>query len=130
MLREKVKFLPENIKLRLADGSGEKEKEEHHDERVAEVQERAGRILDLKLSCEVVAAVDEEVDRRESARQETSPPPVVVLGTQVEITQQDRRLGARDDEDQEHQKQESEHVIHLVRPQRVQDEEQLDEDAA
>lgn len=54
---------------------------------------------------------------------------MIILGTQVEIAEQDGRLRAGDDEDQEHQEQKAEHVVHLVRPQRVQDEEKLDEDA-
>lgn len=48
----------------------------------------------------------------------------------MEVAEQDRRFWAGDDQDQEHQEQETEHVIHLVRPQRVQDEEQLNEDAS
>lgn len=48
----------------------------------------------------------------------------------MEIAQQDGRLRAGDDENQEHEEQKTEHVIHLIRPQGVQNEEQLNEDAA
>lgn len=109
--------------------ASQQEEQKDHDQRVAKVQEGRGGVLDLQLGREVVATVDEQIDRGESRRQERSPPPVVVLGTQVEIAQQDGRLRAGDDQNQEHQKQKAEHVVHLAGPERVQDEEQLDEDA-
>lgn len=77
-----------------------------------------------------MTAVDEQIDRRKARREEGSPPPVVVLGAQVKVAQQNRRLRAGDDQDQKHQKQKAKHVVHLAGPERVQDEEQLDEDAA
>lgn len=86
-----------------SNGSGQQEEEENHDQRVAKVQEGAGGIVDLQLRRKVVTTVDKEINCGETARQETSPPPVVVLGTQVEIAQQDGRLRAGDDEDQEHE---------------------------
>lgn len=52
------------------------------------------------------------------------------LCAQMEVAKEHSRFWARDHEDDEHQKQEAEHVIRLVRPQRVQDKEKLDEDAA
>lgn len=108
----------------------QQEEQKHHNERVAKVQEGRGGVLDLQLRCKVVTAVDEEVNRREARREEGSPPPVVVLGAQVKVAQQNRRLRAGDDQDQKHQKQKAKHVVHLAGPERVQDEEQLDEDAA
>lgn len=86
--------------------------------------------MNLQLRREVVTAVDEEIDRSKAAREEASPPPVIILGTQMKVAKQDCRLRAGDDENQEHEKQETEHVVHLIGPQRVQNEEQLDEDAA
>lgn len=109
--------------------TGQQEEQEHHDQRVAKVQEGRGGVLDLQLGGEVVATVDEQIDRRKAGCQERSPPPVVVLGAQMEIAQQDGRFRAGDDQNQEHQKQKAEHVVHLAGPERVQDEEQLDEDA-
>lgn len=52
------------------------------------------------------------------------------LSTQVEVTQQHRGLRTRDDQNDENQKQEAKHVVGLVGPQRIEDEEQLDKDAA
>lgn len=60
-----------------------------------------------------MAAVYEEVPRRGAGAEEGAPPPVVVLRAQVEVAQQDGRLGARDHEDHEHEEQETEHVVHL-----------------
>ena len=39
---------------------------------------------------------------------------MVVLGTQVEIAEQDRRLAARDDQDHEDEEQKAEHVVRLA----------------
>ena len=47
----------------------------------------------------------------------------------MEIAEKNCCLRACDDQDQEHEKQETEHVIHLVWPQRIEDEEQLNKDA-
>lgn len=55
---------------------------------------------------------------------------MVVLGTQMEVAQQNGRLGARDDENQKNDEEKAKHVVHLARPDRVEDEEQLNEDAA
>lgn len=60
-----------------------------------------------------MAAVDEQVAGRGARRQEGAPPPVVVLGAQVEVAQQDRGLRAGDHQDHKHQEQETEHVVHL-----------------
>ena len=56
-----------------------KEEYKHHDEGVSEVKKGADKPRDGELRYEVVDAVDEEIDSRESTSQERSPPPVVVL---------------------------------------------------
>lgn len=96
-----------------SDGAGEEEKQEDHYEGVSEVEEGRGGVLYVELGDEVVAAVDEQVAGRGARAEEGAPPPVVVLRAQVEVTQQDRRLRARDHQDHEHKEQESEHVVHL-----------------
>lgn len=60
-----------------------------------------------------MAAVDEEVASGGARAEERSPPPVVIFGAQVEVAQQNRRLRAGDHQDHEHEKQETEHVVHL-----------------
>lgn len=74
--------------------------------------------------------VDEEIDGGETAGEEWTPLPVVVLCTQVEIAEEDGGFGTRDDQNDEHQEQEAEHVVHLVGPDTVQNEEELNKDAA
>ena len=56
--------------------------------------------------------------------------PVVVFGTELEIAQDDRDLGARDDQDAKHDEEEAEDVVVLVQPDGREDEEELDEDGA
>lgn len=60
-----------------------------------------------------MTAVDEQVTGRGARAEEGAPPPVVVLGAQVEVAQQDRRLRTRDHQDHEDQEQKAEHVVHL-----------------
>lgn len=48
----------------------------------------------------------------------------------MEIAQKHRCLRACDDQNPENQKQESEHVVHLAGPNRIQNEEELNENAA
>lgn len=55
---------------------------------------------------------------------------MVVFGAEVEIAEEYRRLRAGYHQDDEDEKEESEHVVHLRGPYRVQDEEELDEDTA
>ena len=47
----------------------------------------------------IVSRIDEKVDGGEARRHEWPPPPVVVLSGKVEVAQQNRRLRARDDQD-------------------------------
>ena len=94
----------------------EHEESENHDECVSEVEERADEALDVELADVVVHAVEEEVDGSEAARHEGAPPPVVVLGTQVEVAEEDGGFRARHDEDDEDEEEETEHVVQLVRP--------------
>ena len=75
-------------------------------------------------------AVHGQVEGCEAAGQEAAPPPVIILGAQVKVAQQDGRLRARDDEDQVDEEQEAVHVVDVRGPDRVQDEKELDENAA
>lgn len=57
----------------------EKEKDEDHNHRVAEVEDGASSSNDLQLREEVMHAVDKQVDRCEATGQEGTPPPVIIL---------------------------------------------------
>lgn len=48
--------------------ASQKEEKEHHDEGVSKVQECTCSVLNLKLCCEIVTAVDEKINGRESTR--------------------------------------------------------------
>lgn len=113
-----------------SDRSCKKEEAEHHDGGVTEVEEGGGPALDVQLGEEVVDAVAGQVEGREPAGQEAAPPPVVILSTEVEVAEEDGGLGAGDDQDDVHQEQEPVHVVNLRGPDGVENEEELDEDAA
>ncbi|RUS91111.1 hypothetical protein EGW08_001136, partial [Elysia chlorotica] len=92
------------------------EEEEYNNSSVAEVEQSIHKATHLQLGEEEVHTVEEEVDGCEARCQERPPPPMVVLSTQVEIAQQNGRLTAGDDQDDEHKKQEAEHVVSLMGP--------------
>jgi hypothetical protein len=71
-------------------------------------------------------AIEEQINRRKTARQKRSPPPMVIFGAQMEITQQNRRFRTSYYQNNENQEQKSEHVVSLMSPNAVQDEEKLD----
>ena len=74
--------------------------------------------------------VQEEINGGKSRGEKRPPPPVIVLGAKVIVGQQNRGLGARHDENDKDEKQKAEHVIGLMGPNAVQNEEELNEDAA
>lgn len=65
----------------------EKEKDEDHNHRVAEVEDRASRSNDLQLREEVMHAVDKQIDCCEAAGQEGTPPPVIILDVDYNMLQ-------------------------------------------
>ena len=77
-----------------------------------------------------MSGVDEKVEGGEARGHKTSPPPVVILCSKVEITQKNCGFGTSDDQNNGDKEKEAEHVVDLVGPERVEDEKQLDEDAA
>lgn len=113
-----------------SDGSCEQEENKDNHCSVSKVEECGGEALHLQLGEEVVDAVDEEVDGREAWGQERPPPPVVILRTKVEIAQENSGLTAGDDQDDEHQEQEAKHVVGLVGPNTVQNEEKLNKNTS
>lgn len=92
-----VQFSNETEACHEANRSGQQEKHEYNDERVAEIQERWRRIIDGHFRVEEIAAINEDVERRAARREERSPPPVIVFHAQMKETQKQRWQRARDD---------------------------------
>ena len=74
--------------------------------------------------------INEEVEGSKAGRHETSPPPVVVFSCQMEVAKKDGSFRASNDQNYCNKKEEAKHVIDLVRPKRVENEKQLDENAS
>jgi len=55
---------------------------------------------------------------------------MIVLRTEVEVAEEDGGFSTRDHQDQEHDEQEPEHIVDLVSPYAVEDEVELNENAA
>lgn len=79
---------------------------------------------------EIIHRVQPNVGRAATTRNETSPPPVVVLGAELEVGQNDGDLDASDNKDDEDEQQEPEDVVVAVEPDSGEDEEELEEDSA
>lgn len=65
-----------------------------------------------RRGCEEVS----EGDRGQTSGEEGAPPPAIVLGTQVEIAEEDRCLCTHHDQNNEGQQKEPKHVVHLTTP--------------
>jgi hypothetical protein len=74
-------------------------------------ENRGDVLLEIEDDC-----ISQEVESGGTASQECPPPPMVVLGTQVEIAQQDAALHRRAAQNHKHSKQEAEHVVQLLTP--------------
>jgi len=98
------------------DRSGEHEKADGDDERVAEVEETGHELLDFQGSDEVEDGIKEEVHGRRTGREERPPPPMVILSAKLEIAHNNRNLGTCNDENNKHNKKETENVVKLVLP--------------
>ena len=55
---------------------------------------------------------------------------MVVLGAEMKVGEEDGGLGTRDDENDKDEKEKAEHVVGLVGPNTIENEEELNEDAA
>lgn len=98
--------------------------------RLAEEVGRLHEPVHLRLAAVEIDAVKEEVDADGGAAEEGGPSPVVVFGVEEDVGSDDADAGLDDDEDEDHGGQEAVHVVVLVRPQRREQEEYLDEDRA
>ncbi|RUS15255.1 hypothetical protein BC938DRAFT_477030, partial [Jimgerdemannia flammicorona] len=78
-----------------------------HYEAPAKVQYGARERVDLQLGPVIEHRVEHDVEGRGPRRKESTPPPVVVLGAQVEVAHQDRHLRARQNQDAEDKKEEA-----------------------
>jgi hypothetical protein len=112
--------------------NGARKDKEHqtHDRCPSKVEHHRRKALDLQSRKIVHDRVQENVHCRRPRGQKGSPPPMVILSTQMEITHQDRHLGTGQDQYAKDQEKEPKDVVDLVEPDRVQDEIQLDKDRA
>lgn len=90
--------------------------QEDHDECVAKVEKVGEGPSDGRLVDKVMDGEEKEVEGCGTRGEEGPPPPTVVLGAEVEVAEEDGRLGTDDDQHKEGQHDESKHVVHLTRP--------------
>lgn len=76
-----------------------------------------------------MSGINKKVEGSKTRSHETSPPPIVVFSCQMEVAKKDGSFRASDDQNNGNEKEEAKHVIDLVRPKRVEDEKQLNENA-
>lgn len=98
-----------------------------HDEHVAEVHEHRHSLCDVQLAVEVERGVGKQVQRRRPRSKVRPPPPVVILGTELEVGKHDGDLRAGDEQDDKHKGQEAKQVVELMQPHGRENEEELNE---
>ena len=94
------------------------------------VEERRCETDHVKLCVEVDGRVAEQVAARRARVEEGAPPPVIILVAELEVAEDNRDLGTREQQDEDHQREEAEDVVKALQPDRAHDEEELDEHGA
>ena len=84
----------------------------------------------MELESVPMKTVSEHVESTWSRREHGAPPPAIILTAQLEIAQDDTDLGAGDTKNEEHQNQETVHIVKWIQPKSLQNEEQFDEDGS
>ena len=69
-------------------------------------------------TCVEVDRIQEEVEGSGSAAEVRAPPPVIILGTEVEVAEEDGSFSTCDHQDQKYDEEEPKHVVNLVSPER------------
>jgi hypothetical protein len=77
-----------------SNGSGKDEEEKGDHEGISKVEEGVDKAGELELRHVVVDAVEENVHGAEAARQERSPPPVVILRIELNVAKNHRQFRA------------------------------------
>lgn len=85
---------------------------------------------DNQLRLVIHHTVGKHVKSRGTARDERSPPPPVVFGAKLKVTHHDCDFGARDDENDKNESEETKDVIELLEPYARENEEELNENGA
>ena len=94
-------------------------------ERVSKEDCRSCKLSQGKLCGIVVGRVEEDIDGASARCEVASPPPLVVLSTELKVGQHDCDLGTCDAKDDEDDEEKPKDVVVLVQPERRQDEKQL-----
>ena len=108
-----------------SDGTKEQQHGKTDQEHVAKVQHVGHEHATRLQGPEPKDGVDKGVDSRAATRKEGKPPPPVVFGAQLVVHQQDRRFGARDNQNEVDNQRETKDVVELVHPQTGHDEKEF-----
>eukprot|EP00983_Pelagomonas_calceolata_P083333 1156138-Pelagomonas_calceolata.AAC.23 len=84
-----------------------------HASTLTEVHEHWHCLGDVQLAIEVEGGVGKQVEGGRAGGEVRAPPPMVVLRAQLEVAEHDGDLRARDQQDDEHQRQEAKQVVEL-----------------
>lgn len=97
---------------------------------VTEKQQTAHKPFDMQTHKVVIDAIDKHPNRTSPADEERMPPPIVVLRAKSDVDCDDGDFGYSENEDDGHDGEETEDVVitRFVLPQRLEDEQQLNED--
>jgi len=107
--------------------SSQDEETHHHDDRVTKIEQDGRKLRDLKLREEVEDRIEEHVESGCARSQISSPPPMIILAAELEITHDNGDFCAGQNQDHENNRKESENIVELVQPDRRKDEEKLNE---
>lgn len=110
--------------------TGEDKHQEADQCTIPQIQHPAHQPAQMQLRGPVRDRMQEDVERAGAGGQERAPVPVVVLGAEQEVDEEDCDRGGRGDHEAVAEEEEAEHVVHLAEPDGAHDEVELDEDGA
>lgn len=99
-----------------SDSPSEQPESKHHYKAVPKVEKRGHELCDVKLGEVIHDRVAKDVVAGWPWKKEWSPPPVIVLPTQLKVGHHYGDLWAGYDEDHKHKEKEAKQIVKLVLP--------------
>lgn len=98
----RVDLVHKGVARQVSDGASQQEEQHRDYHHVAEVQNGGHKCVDLKFREEVEDRIQKHIESRRAWREKGSPPPVIVLATQLEVAQHNGDLGAGHNQNEKH----------------------------
>ena len=110
--------------------SGQQGEDHRQNEQIPHALDHHKDVVKVERHHQIVDRERQSVHSRRGGRQEAHPPPVIVLGAEQRVGQNDADLAGGDQQDQQDREEEPEEVVPIAHPHGGEEEVQLHEDHA